>query len=789
MWLHFLQVFIFFNLQQRKVHGRISIGCQYKSTLGRDYRGKANTTSQGIPCQRWSDQHPHKHSFSHVGDHNYCRNPPNPGNPKSDVWCFTTDPKQVAQKCSVPLCPAVKKALDFSLDNDQKSDEHMSYTYASLEKENFPASFTICTALMVEEWAKHPQAVLYRLHNGSGSDWLGVKMFAKQANTVFDVFIAGVVFQQAFANLYFPLQWTRTCLSVDSNNSRISLVVDGVQLVEQSLNLSSKPENLNIELGWEGELLKGRGLEKTGLVTDINIFSYAEPSEKLRTYTKAGEEMCGVQGDFLSWDDSLEESWWTLHSKARVVKLESGVEGPCRRESTMHVFPFMEPHWHKDCMEHCTKLGGRSPSVRTHSEWRFVYEEVNVISPNPKKQFPAIWLSATEGDIEEHLGEPDHWPEEISAKEGVWRDYYTGKQLENYDKPWASNHGDAERDTMFNCIYFMPIVPETRSWGEWQCHNPGGLISCPCQFETSPIINLRGVCPDSLVEHSRFTIKQLATDPANILMVGRHSARISYNSKVRQWILKDVRQNITAKTQASRRSYALGRNSWTVSGDNHKCSEGKDYTLALKLSACKTDEYTCNDGQCVKMEERCNQMSNCKDDSDEMDCKVLVLKAGYNKRVPPVGKAGKEVKTMREVLVMTSLTLHKVVAIHQEDHSIEFQFKITLEWKENRASYHNLKLDSDFNALSEEEISNLWLPLVIYTNTDQQETTRLGWITEWSTSVRVKRQGNFTRSGFEVLDETEVFKGEENSLIMTQSYTHEFQCIYQLARYPFDTQV
>ena len=85
----------------------------------------------------------------------------------------------------------------------------------------------------------------------------------------------------------------------------------------------------------------------------------------------------------------------------------------------------------------------------------------------------------------------------------------------------------------------------------------------------------------------------------------------------------------------------------------------------------------------------------------------------------------------------------------------------------------------------------LWLPLVIYTNTDQKETTRLGEYGngEWSTSVTVKREGEFTRSSVEEVDETEVFKGEENSLIMQQIYTHEFQCVYQLMKYPFDTQV
>ena len=40
-----------------------------------------------------------------------------------------------------------------------------------------------------------------------------------------------------------------------------------------------------------------------------------------------------------------------------------------------------------------------------------------------------------------------------------------------------------------------------------------------------------------------------------------------------------------------------------------------------------------------------------------------------------------------------------------------------------------------------------------------------------------------------MLDEIETFKGAENSLSMVQSYTHEFQCVYQLQKYPFDTQV
>ena len=38
------------------------------------------------------------------------------------------------------------------------------------------------------------------------------------------------------------------------------------------------------------------------------------------------------------------------------------------------------------------------------------------------------------------------------------------------------------------------------------------------------------------------------------------------------------------------------------------------------------------------------------------------------------------------------------------------------------------------------------------------------------------------------MDEKEIFKGSENRLIMRQTYTHEFQCVYNLHNYPFDKQ-
>ena len=34
--------------------------------------------------------------------------------------------------------------------------------------------------------------------------------------------------------------------------------------------------------------------------------------------------------------------------------------------------------------------------------------------------------------------------------------------------------------------------------------------------------------------------------------------------------------------------------------------------VKVKVSACKSGQFTCNDGQCVSIDERCDQISNCR---------------------------------------------------------------------------------------------------------------------------------------------------------------------------------
>ena len=322
----------------------------------------------------------------------------------------------------------------------------------------------------------------------------------------------------------------------------------------------------------------------------------------------------------------------------------------------------------------------------------------------------------------------------------------------------------------------------TLAWEEYQCETSGAK-GCICQPTRQPILQLKGVCNKLL--DNLYTTRQLQEDGDAVFLVGFKTSRIDYNHAEQKWVLTDAKSAVVAEARASGElSYVLGKHEWIFTGDEYKCHGGETYKTILKLSGCNVDEFTCNDGQCVAMEERCNQLTNCRDKSDEVDCQLVVLENTYNKKVPPIiAKGGAD---FNPVQVNISVSLLKIVSMEEVQHKIDLQFAIVLEWMENRAKYHNLKKKTSLNALTDEEIEGLWLPYVIYSNTDMKEAVQLN--NDVQTTIMVSKEGAFTRSGEDTLDEVEIFEGQENRLSMYQTYTKSFQCQYRLQRYPFDTQ-
>ena len=87
--------------------------------------------------------------------------------------------------------------------------------------------------------------------------------------------------------------------------------------------------------------------------------------------------------------------------------------------------------------------------------------------------------------------------------------------------------------------------------------------------------------------------------------------------------------------------------------------------------------------------------------------------------------------------------------------------------------------------LSKTEIDNLWVPFAVFSNTKDSEFTK----GDDDSEITITREGNFTESQDDFMDEINIFAGRENKITFQQVYSKTFLCQYELQLYPFDTQV
>ena len=94
--------------------------------------------------------------------------------------------------------------------------------------------------------------------------------------------------------------------------------------------------------------------------------------------------------------------------------------------------------------------------------------------------------------------------------------------------------------------------------------------------------------------------------------------------------MTDALSNVAATSRASKVSYVMGKHTFTLNTSQPQCESTVEdkvlvwsvtnntwisqpkkpfHTYTLKLTGCDQDgEFTCDDGQCVRMEKRCNQL-------------------------------------------------------------------------------------------------------------------------------------------------------------------------------------
>ena len=414
-------------------------------------------------------------------------------------------------------------------------------------------------------------------------------------------------------------------MAIDSALNHFTIVGNGQKLEDKAFPIPDgalpPPTNLTGRLS----LFKmniGFWYSSSSKISNLNIFSRKMPLEEMVSRT-AGEDCGKADGDYLAW----ESAEWIL--KGETSFGEVTVEDLCRRESNTQVFssPFGGI---EEIKNHCDKMEEGTLSTDV--------DRVNEVLMKPDG------TPTTAGVV----GLATWFPIRQTANSS-WVDLYSKKPVEDMD--WAEGYPDQETCA----LYVIPF---------------GGLISYPCtvditsspihgvcHFPVTPILILRGLCPDSHIDH----FYQARNDPVTgyLYFYGERRTIVRFDGK--KWKMMTAFYNTSGSTDAKPATFILGKHSWSISGDSEECHGGTAYTTKLKLSGCSEGHFTCDDGQCVKMEERCNQVPNCRDKSDEKGCQLIVFENNYNKNVPPIGITLEGETIPAQVWI--SITLMKVVEV------------------------------------------------------------------------------------------------------------------------------
>ena len=629
------------------------------------------------------------------------------------------------------------------------------------QKASFGPSFTICSSAIKKGG---PDQLFFTLLGENGDRAIQASLLNRvESATLFLTLGKGIAhLPNISVPLNFPNQWVHSCLAISSLSGQVQWVIDG-RIVENTTLEVLKEVSQNIPKNLTGNLILGAGKFASGWfsignkVTGLNIFSSILSLDEMVKMTHESRNHCNNKGSYLQWANMQ----WTLHGKAKLVNVPA--MEPCKEESLIKVY-YTKFTKMTDCMHHCQKLGGQSPTIVDMTAWQnFQFFMENNLYEQYSNVLDGFWLPITDDE-----------------EEGVWKDYYTEEVLQ-YDGPFIGGHPNG--GVRENCA----IQVSSTLWIDWTCETRDEDFFCVCGNKEKHFLKLRGLCQYSRID-SLFMPRNTRQDIRQLEYIGQSGTIIHFKQNQKEWVLQ-VLDNFEVKTQGTSASplvsFALGKHQWEIENDTFECGTGGSYKADLKLTGCKEDEFTCDDGQCINMAKRCNNLPNCKDKSDEIGCSLWKFEKGYNLQIPPI----RMIKDSFDLVeVQISVILMKVISINEEKNKIDLQFEIGLQWYENRITYNNLKTETALNVLKSKEQKEFWLPLVIYDNTDQKETTTLGMQDEWSTEVNVVRKGNFTRSGLDSVDEVEMFRGDENPLMMKQVYTHQFQCKYDLERYPFDTQ-
>ena len=125
-----------------------------------------------------------------------------------------------------------------------------------------------------------------------------------------------------------------------------------------------------------------------------------------------------------------------------------------------------------------------------------------------------------------------------------------------------------------------------------------------------------------------------------------------------------------------------------------------------------------------------------------------------------------------------------VQEIKEIEQILQLKFSLRMTWVDARLNFFNIKMKETMNVISMAELNKIWLPVIIFDNTEEGQIT----INDDKASATINRTGRGTGSDSSISEDIDIYRGSENSITLSRLYNIDFFCDYDMRWYPFDAQ-
>ena len=554
--------------------------------------------------------------------------------------------------------------------------------------------------------------------------------------------------------------WVYFCWSASSITGKSLFYYNGkligigeLSCIKNSSILTSSTEVYDAALifGQEPDKMRGgfdKGQASIGDLSEFNLWNYVLSEVKVSDLAKCKDF---ERGNIVSWEKSAIETHNVL-----VGDLQDSTS-LCSKEQRFVIFP--KRMIFSQAMKTCEIHGGTLVVPTSGDENSLLLEIVNnhksaCVKNEILSEEKLVWIG-------------------IKKRNQVWYKIESGDTATeriNYIN-METTLGDPDLD----CAYMQ-------NNGLWRAGFGGACkldtLCTICSIVNTPVFTMKGICFESDINWNYYmainTSHQISYFDGykdTKLIQGNDSSRWQFHSKEDKLQTHPLAKLLTKPGSGN---YPIGRQKWLVNEPN--CMIWQQEKLFVISKCTVGTQFTCNTGDCISLEQRCNERRDCSDNSDEENCFLVSIPTSHYKDRPP-----KPLKQNTSLQLLTSWKIINVDSIDTINMIVTLTVEVRIKWHDQRLRFFNPTANQD-NVVPDKYVERMWIPL-----TDLIVDNAIIGETKYDDRKKVNVHPNISETTtVELAYENRAFNGSYNLLSVSRRMKASYNCMFHLYKFPFD---